>query len=297
MIKLVTAVDACKSAVQLSQHDKIMVLGSCFADEIGRKMQASGFDVCINPFGTLYNPVSLRMAVERLCSGRAFEPADCVEMGAGAGKICSFGHHTSFARTSADEFLENANSSLADAAGFWARCNKVIITLGTAYVWEHRDAGIVANCLKRDAREFIHYRLDTGRCVEELQRIVGLAPDKEFLFTVSPIRHMAQGAHENTLSKATLQLAVDQLIACMPTTLAADDKPRIAYFPAYEILCDELRDYRFYGADLCHPSPLAVDIIWERFVQACVPAHEHAALLAAQKEYKRTQHRPLNGDN
>lgn len=294
MIRLVTEVNVDKGAVKVLPSDRIMILGSCFADEIGRKMQASGFDVCINPFGTLYNPASLAMAVERLNSGRAFEFADCVEMGAGAGKICSFSHHTSFARASADEFLENANRSLADAAGFWARCNKVIITLGTAFVWEHRNAGIVSNCLKRDAREFTHYRLDTGRCVEELQKIVSIAPEKEFIFTVSPIRHLAQGAHENTLSKATLQLAVEQLIACTPTTLAADDKPRLAYFPAYEILCDELRDYRFYGADLCHPSPLAVDIVWERFVQACVPAHEHAALLAAQKEYKRTQHRPLN---
>lgn len=249
----------------VSHNDKVMLLGSCFADEIGKKMLSAGFDAMINPFGPLYNPASIAASAARLDSGQAFTNDDCIEMGAGAGKICSFSHYTKFARQTAEEFLQNANNSLAEASEFWHSCNKVIITLGTAYVWEHKDFGIVSNCLKRNNKEFRHYRLGVEQCAGLLADIIEKHPDKEFIFTVSPIRHLSQGAHENTLSKATLHLAIEQAFAKI-TNSGQGSCPNAVYFPAWEIMMDELRDYSFYAEDKMHPNDTAVETIWKRFI-------------------------------
>lgn len=282
-MKLLTEVNIVKSPVSISLKDKVMVLGSCFADEIGARMLASGFNACVNPFGTLYNPASIADAVLRLESGTPFTQADCVEMGSGAGLTCSFHHHTSFARAGAGEFLTNANAKLAEACDFWRACNKLIVTLGTAFVWRHQpEDAIVANCLKRPGNEFTHNMLSVEETRLQLDRV--LACGKEVIFTVSPIRHLGDGAHANTLSKATLQLALASL----------SDRPRTAYFPAYEILNDELRDYRFHAEDLVHPSPAAVSYIWEKFVEAAVPKNEHESLVANEKASRRLLHRNLH---
>lgn len=285
-------------------EDRIMVLGSCFADEMGSRLKAAGFSVMVNPFGTLYNPESIAEAVERLESAAPFTEADCVEMGAGAARICSFSHHTSFSRPSAEEFLAVANDALARAAEFWRGCNRVIVTLGTAMVWR-RGGRTVANCLKRPAREFTHEMLDNAAVLAALRRIVSACPDaggrcvsddtpaqgmtcapKSFLFTVSPIRHLSLGAHNNTLSKARLQLSLDEF-------LRTGESARCAYFPAYEILLDELRDYRFYAEDMCHPSSTAAGVIWEKFVEAVVPAADHERMKENERQYRRSLHRPL----
>lgn len=305
MIKLMTEIALAPGGVQFSLSDRILVLGSCFADEIGRKLQQSGFNVCVNPFGTLYNPLSVLSALKRLSQGTPFGAEDCVSMGAGAGKICSFSHHTSFARGTQEEFLENANAQLESACRFWRSCNRVIITLGTAFVWEHHSAGVVSNCLKRDAKEFRHYRLGLEECRRAIGEIAAIAAapaashaasaassavpaeasaqasasaaaQRQLLFTVSPIRHLAQGAHENTLSKATLHMALEGM----------------EYFPAYELLNDQLRDYRFYADDLVHPAASAVNVIWEAFVQCHVPKSEWPLLEENQREYRRSLHRP-----
>lgn len=255
MTKNKTTVEVTKFPVKISQNDKVFILGSCFANEIGAKMKEAGFDVCINPFGTLFNPISIANSIARLDNAIPFRKEECVEMGAGAGKICSWWHHTSFARFSAEEFLDNANSALMEASAAWKESNKVILTFGTAMVWKLVSNGeIVSNCLKRPSREFSHEMLGIAQTAAVLQRIISAHPDKEFIFTVSPIRHMGEGAHQNTVSKATLQLAVNATDA--------------AYFPAYEILLDELRDYRWFAEDLVHPAKEAVDIIWERFREA-----------------------------
>ncbi|MBQ2149952.1 MAG: GSCFA domain-containing protein, partial [Bacteroidales bacterium] len=150
-LKLQTPVPVGRSRVEVSPDDKICVLGSCFADNIGDKMADLGFNACVNPFGTLYNPVSVCNSVSRLASGIPFTEDECVEMGSGAGLVCSFSHHTSFARSTAEEFLDHANTSLAAASKAWNEAGKVIITLGTAWCFEYIPTGeIVSNCLKID---------------------------------------------------------------------------------------------------------------------------------------------------
>lgn len=242
---------------KISKSDKILVLGSCFSTNLGGILKDDGYDVMINPFGTIFNPASISNSVSRLISGEHFTLEDCVEMGAGAGKICSFYHHTSFAREKAEDFLEVANESLDKAREFWAECNKVIITYGTAQVWKHSGL-IVSNCLKRPGYEFTHEMLSVEEVAEYTRNII--AEGKEYLFTVSPIRHMGEGAHVNTISKSTLHLG-----------LQAGMNGQCDYFPAYEILLDELRDYRWYAEDLVHPTKDAISEIYSRFL-VCLDA-------------------------
>lgn len=287
-MKLFTEVIADKSSVILSLSDRIAVLGSCFSDSIGARLATAGFNVLRNPFGTLYNPASIAAAVGKLDSRAPFCAEDCVEMGAAAGLICSYSHHTSFARPTAGEFLAEANASLATAADFWHDCNKVIITLGTSFVWRAVNLPtkpVVANCLKRPASEFSRERLTIEQTASLLIGIVKAHPEKKFIFTVSPIRHLADGAHANTLSKAILHLGIDEVLG---------KEANAAYFPAFEIEMDELRDYRFYADDLVHPNDAAVQIIWEKFIEACVPPKEREQLKSNEKESKRANHREIH---
>ena len=287
-LKLQTPVETGRSKVGVSLNDKIVILGSCFADNIGGKMVDLGFDVCVNPFGTLYNPVSVCNSVARLTSGIPFSKDECVQMGAGAGLVCSFSHHTSFARRTEDEFLQVANASLKEASLRWKAASKVIITLGTAWIYEYLRSGeTVSNCLKIDAKEFSRRRLSVRETATLLMNMIARHPEKEFMFTVSPIRHFKDGAHGNQISKSTLLLALDEVLAKFPE--------RCEYFPAYEIVLDELRDYRFYAADMIHPSDQAVDYLWSRFVRFAMPESELPALDARRRELLRAQHRPIHG--
>lgn len=287
-LKLQTPVETGRSKVGVSLNDKIVILGSCFADNMGQKMVDLGFDVCLNPFGTLYNPVSVCNSVARLTSGIPFSKDECVQMGAGAGLVCSFSHHTSFARRTEDEFLQVANASLREASLRWKAASKVIITLGTAWIYEYTRSGeTVSNCLKIDAKEFSRRRLSVRETATLLMNMIARHPEKEFMFTVSPIRHFKDGAHGNQISKSTLLLALDEVLAKFPE--------RCEYFPAYEIVLDELRDYRFYAADMIHPSDQAVDYLWSRFVRFAMPESELPALDARRRELLRAQHRPIHG--
>ena len=278
MMKLQTPVTLEPAPVSVSYGDRILVLGSCFADEIGRRLSEAGFRVLTNPFGTLYNPVSIGNALARLSSGVSFTEQDVVEMGAGAGKVCSFWHHTSFARDTAEAFLENANQSLEEAAAFWKDCNKVIVTLGTAWAFRQNDTGeTVANCLKRPDAEFTRYRLTVSQVSTILNGLLQKNPGREFIFTVSPIRHLADGAHGNQLSKSTLLLATEGL----------------PYFPAYEIMMDELRDYRWWAEDMVHPTQQAAAYLCDRFIEWALPVREWDLYESKMKEWRRSRHRPL----
>ena len=304
MMKLQTPVTLDAAPVSISYNDKIVVLGSCFADEIGERLAAAGFRVLRNPFGTLYNPVSIGNAIARLASGVPFGPEDVVEMGglprgerlrqeggrekgahpeevcqcASAHRFCSFWHHTSFARETPEAFLENANAALAEAAAFWKECDRVVVTLGTAWAFRAEATGeTVANCLKRPAAEFTRYRLTVPQTAAILRGLVQRHADKQFLFTVSPIRHLADGAHGNQLSKSTLLLATEGL----------------PYFPAYEIMMDELRDYRWWAEDMVHPSKQAASYLCDRFIEWAMPPCEWDHYEARMKEWRHAQHRPM----
>lgn len=293
-MKLQTPVDVPTIPVRISYQDKIMLLGSCFVDNIGSKMKDYGFNVLANPFGTLYNPVSVCNAMHRLETGIPFSHDECRMMGSGAGLVCSFSHHTLAARKSEEEFLKDANLSLESASAFFREADTIIVTLGTAWVYRFVETGeIVSNCLKRDAKEFERERLSLKNIQLLLYSVVSryTAADcpvkpKKFIFTVSPIRHLKDSAHGNQLSKSLLLLAVDSVIGRY--------KEDCAYFPAYEIMLDELRDYRFYAEDMIHPSAQAVEYIWGRFCDAALPQSEWQTLESCRKSFLQSCHRPLN---
>ena len=317
MLKLQTPVADDKCKVGISYEDKIMMLGSCFSDNIGMQLADFGFNVCVNPFGTLYNPISILQSIELLASGRMFGPEDCVQIGAGDERWCSFSHHTSFARESQADFLDNANRVLTAAREYFASCNKIIITLGTAWCFRNVASGnVVSNCLKRPSSEFVRERLSSAEVTDALHRIAELCGSRQLIFTVSPIRHFKDGAHGNQISKSALLLGIDDFLntchtddslnTCLsndslktrPTvdftkTRHADDftKTRHAdYFPAYEIMMDELRDYRFYAEDMCHPSSQAVDYIRKRFLAWALPSAEHHRLEENIRAFKHSRH-------
>ncbi len=292
MLKLQTPVADAPCKVGISYEDKILMLGSCFSDSIGQQLVNYGFDVCVNPFGTLYNPVSVLRSVERLASGRPFTAEDCMQIGAGDERWCSFSHHTSFARASAEEFLENANMALEAAGKHFSECNKIIITLGTSWCFRNLASGnIVSNCLKRPAGEFARERLKVDEVTSALREIAGLCNGKQLILTVSPIRHFKDGAHGNQVSKATLLLGIENFLEGCPADLSMNPYYPADYFPSYEIVLDELRDYRFYAEDMCHPSAQAVGYIRDRFLSWALPESERPLLEENIRIFKHKSHR------
>ena len=290
-MKLQTPVVDSPCKVEISYKDKILMLGSCFTDNMGVQLKNFGFNVCVNPFGTLYNPASVLSAVERLISKEQFTESDCVQIGAGDMRFCSYSHHTSFARTTMEEFLENANHALKEAAEFFRTCNKVIITLGTSWCYRHIECDkIVSNCLKHPSTEYRREFLtadQTAAILTEIMRLCSCQDNeiipKEFIFTICPFRHLKEGAHGNQISKASLLVGTDQV-------LNATKHMRADYFPTYEIMMDELRDYRFYAEDMCHPTLQAVSYIRERFLDWSLPSEEQKILEENIKAFKRSSH-------
>lgn len=320
MIKLQTPVADRPCKVRIGYENKILLLGSCFSDNVGTILANYGFDVMTNPFGALYNPLSIAQSMERIAEGREFTPEECMEIGAGDARICSHWHHTLQARSTAEEFLRDANEKLHEAHRFLIKCDTVIITLGTSQVFD-KDGFTVNNCLKRPANEFVRRRLSTDEISDCLERITGLhdfGTPKRYIFTVSPIRHLADGAHSNQLHKAALLLGIDALLNTienkpLPIPYSASHRRTSAktslketpdaeagrtavtiiadYFPAYEIMMDELRDYRFYAEDLCHPSDQAVRYIAERFLDWTLPQEQQPLLADHIRRYKSSCHR------
>ena len=179
----------------------------------------------------------------------------------------------------------------AEASEFFRECNKVIITLGTSWCYRHIDRDmIVSNCLKRNPKEFVREFLHASQTAAMLREIMELCPDKQFIFTVSPIRHFKDGAHGNQLSKASLLLGIEEALAATPVDLSMNPRYKADYFPAYEIVMDELRDYRFYTEDMCHPTQQTADYICERFLGWALPTHEHDTLKENIRLWRQNSH-------
>lgn len=283
-LKLHTEVDIAPLSRRFDGAAKCFAIGSCFAAEIGERLAQGSFDITLNPFGTLYNPASIAAAVQRLANPTPFT-ADDVIFSEPLGRYNSFWHHTSFSNSTAEGFLAGANEALAKASEAFAKADVCLVTLGTAWVFRHLGSDrIVANCNKVPAKEFRRERLSVEESARLLSEMVSAHPHKEWIFTVSPIRHLADGAYGNSLSKATLLLATEHLV---------QDLPNVHYFPAFEIMMDELRDYRFYAENMTHPSGQAAEIIFMRFMEYAFTPEAVDAAEKARKEYRRNRHRPL----
>ena len=288
MPNLTTPVIVPQMSFKIDYSTGIVSLGSCFADEIGERLQEGDFHVEMNPFGALYNPASIAAAVRRLMEDREIGMDDLVQH---EDLWHSWHHHGCFSHSTAEETLAACNSRIHQAHQALKEASLLMVTFGTAWVFE-REGGIVANCHKLPPQMFVRRRMTVEEIVALwqplLQELAAYYPGLKVLFTVSPIRHMADGAHGNQLSKSTLLLAIDNLLPTIHCPLPT------YYFPSYEIVLDELRDYRFFDEKMTHPTPLAVDIVWDRFQRATMlPAIREQAHFNA-KQHKREKHIPLH---
>lgn len=278
MIPLTTPVAIAPSSLRIDHATPILLLGSCFTDEIGARLQNGGFDTLCNPFGTLYNPLSIARCLQHAILNQPLQEADMVQH---EGLWHSWLHHSRFSHADKEQCRARCDEAIGLTHQFLQRNPLLIVTFGTAWVFTHQGS-VVANCHKLPAACFQRTRLGIEEIAAEWKPLLD---SFSILFTVSPIRHMADGAHGNQLSKGTLLLAVDQLVA---------QYPQAYYFDSYELLLDELRDYRFYARDLCHPSDLAVDIIWQRFQQTFMTDQTCALVSQYEKVWRQSQHRPLH---
>ena len=267
----------------ITYGDGLLFLGSCFADEVGNICKDLGFNAMVNPFGVLYNPVSVANAVHRMANGRPFVHEEVVRTG--EEYYCTFSHNTTFWQPTEEALLETVNAGLAAAHNHFGEARWIVVSLGTSWVYRSMETQeVVANCHKLPAWQFDRICLSVAASVAVLSGLAKMYPDKQFIFTVSPLRHIKDGLHGNQLSKAALLLAVDEVCKTFGNT---------HYFPAYEILLDELRDYRFYKEDMVHPTEQAVRHIWERFVDFAIDPKEKPAMKAAAELKQMLQHRPM----
>ncbi len=285
-----TIVDTPQKEISISYTDKLILLGSCFSENIGNRLVDCKFKVDMNPFGILYNPLSIEKSIRRMLSATDYTSSDLIYHN---DIYHSFDHHGSFSGVDSNQVLHQINTRLHTSAQSLREATVLLITFGTAFVYSNKhDGKIVSNCHKLPAKTFDRSRISVDEIVSSwsilIQDLQQVNPNIKIIFTVSPIRHLKDGAHENQLSKATLQLSIDQL---------QKEYNNIYYFPAYEIVLDELRDYRFYANDMTHPASITIDYIWEKFSQ-CYFSKETSEIIAQwQQIAKAISHRPLRPDS
>ena len=253
-----TKVNIEASPFKISYNKGVMFIGSCFASSIGQQMELGRMPVLINPAGAVFNPVSVCNTLDNIVSGKEFVKDDLFFFN---DTWFSFYHYTDFSSDDPNLVLEKINKRAMESFAFLSNATFVFITLGTARVYKLKETGvIVSNCHKLPSSYFENSLLTVDYIVklfsDQLDRLHSLFPKLKVVFTISPVRHWKDGAHGNQVSKSVLFLAVEELLKHSVSP---------GYFPAYELLMDELRDYRFYDDDMLHPSELAKKYIWEAF--------------------------------
>ena len=272
---------------KIDHRERILSLGSCFADNIAKRLQRSKFCVTASPTGILFNPESIACAIERFAeAGRNNNALPTKEeLHNGNGVWFSYDFHSSFSHTNADVALEQMRKAIACGAEALAKAEVVIITFGTAFAY-CTEGRVVANCHKQPQKLFSREMLSVSDIVQRYTELLrGAFNGKRVIFTLSPVRHLGDGLEENSLSKATLRVAIADIVR------QADNAE---YFPSYEIMMDELRDYRFYADDMAHPSSLAVDYIWERFSQTAFAPQTLDVIKRVESITTAAEHRPFN---
>jgi hypothetical protein len=257
-MKFRTEIEIEKFESTIEHSSNILTMGSCFAENIAQYFRDFRFNVLSNPFGVLYNPISILNSLNIAIKRKAFLKSDLIQH---QSEWHSFYHHSDFSNHDVDEIINNINSGIKRTNDFLKSTDVLIVTFGTAFVYQHiKSKAIVSNCHKIPQKEFKHFMLSLTEVKNAISEIVKIVrtfnPKVKFIFTVSPVRHWKNGAVNNQLSKSTLLLAIDEVV---------NDMANCKYFPSYEIMMDDLRDYRFYNSDLVHPNKMATDYIWEKF--------------------------------
>ena len=286
-----TKIDIPAADFKIDYTSHLAFFGSCFADNISALFAERKFNVLANPFGTVYNPVSLACQVKAIADGKVFGEEDVFQDTRCDGLWHCWDAHSSLSGATKEECIGKLNAAATQARDFLKKANVIFITLGSAFVYS-LNGNVVANCHRQDPRQFERRLISVDEAAEAIQRIVALLRDMNrnarIVFTVSPIRHLGDGAHGNNLSKATVLLAINKEIATSPLAPRNDT---VDYFPSYEIVMDELRDYRFYSDDMIHLSKTAEEYIFERMVDTYCDSTTRENMAKVEKFLKTANHR------
>ena len=275
-----------KKEIEFSYTDNILFIGSCFAENMGEKFVRYGFSSLVNPFGILFNPISIANCLDRCLKN---QPITDEELVFHHNLWHSYLHHGDFSRTEKECCINDCNESIVSTNSFLENTNVLIITLGTAFVYYTKNGIPVANCHKIPNTEFAKKLCKVEEIVSCYKKLIDdvlkINPEIKILFTVSPVRHWKDGYRENQVSKSTLHLAIQELEEAFPF---------VYYFPSYEIVMDELRDYRFYAEDMLHLTKIAIDYIWEKFSDTYFSQETNAIISDMEKYRKMEEHRSIN---
>jgi hypothetical protein len=287
-MKLRTELPAFKALFDINYQTPTLGIGSCFVENIGEKMKQRRFPFHQNPFGIVYNPLSMAAQLDILTTEKRFVESDLVAIN---GLYHSWLHHGCFSEETVEGTLNGINSAIDKARLFLQNTNRLFLTFGSATVYQLKETQkVVANCHKAPPPYFDRRRLSVEEIVAVFtpifEQLSTQHVDLQIILTVSPIRHLRDGLIENNLSKATLLLAAAAL---------AQKFPNVTYFPAYELVMDDLRDYRFFERDMMHPTEQAVDYIWDYFSHAYFSEETKNVMREVEKINAMQAHRPING--
>lgn len=290
MMNFRTELQVQKFPFQINHQNALLSIGSCFTEHIGARLSALKFNHLQNPFGIVYNPISIAEQLEWLLSDNVYPESELFE---NQGLWHSWAHHGSFSGLNKNEVLTKINESLRQAQTHLPAVSRLLLTLGTASIFKLKENGrVVANCHKMPGQVFEKQRLTideiVARLLPVLQRIKIQNTDLQVVVTVSPVRHIRDGLIENQRSKATLLLAIDTL--CEKLNF-------VHYFPAYELILDDLRDYRFFNADMIHPNETAIDYVWQRLGTAFFTTETQDLIRQVESILQASRHRPFNAQS
>lgn len=280
-MKFRTEIDIYPSENKLTQQDRLIALGSCFSQAVGSRLDEGGISTAVNPMGVLFNPVSIASVVKRSLEGREYTRDDLYKDNNGIYHLLAFESRRQ--NKDAAALLETVNHDFTKFSQTLAEADCLLVTFGTAWCFSHIPTDkVVGNCHKLPDSEFERFLCPTNEIVDLWEDIVSQVP--RIIFTVSPVRHLNAGLHGNTLSKARLHLAVENL---------CESSPKVEYFPAYEALIDDLRDYRFYADDMKHPSNQAEEYIFEKFTGCYFTPAVQDKIRENRKAALRLKHRSI----
>ncbi len=285
-----TEIKISKSEFDINYNSKIFFIGSCFTDNIGNYFKKLKFDTLINPYGVLYNPESIYNTINFIIENKKFKESDLLKFN---DKWISLNHHGSFSDTQLNKILNKINTENTKAHIFLKQTDFLFITFGTSWIFRYNETKkTVANCHKIPAKKFTREILSVNNIINNYNKLITnvtkFNPKIKIIFTVSPIRHLKDGAHQNQISKSTLFLAINELNKKFNNT---------SYFPSYEIVNDDLRDYRFYKDDLTHLTDFTINYIWEKISEKYLKKDTINKISEIDKIIKAVNHKPYNKDS
>ena len=296
-----TKVDLPVTDFKIDYNSRLAFFGSCFADNISAQFTARKFNVLANPFGTVYNPLSIAQMVKNIADGKVYGDADvfqdvCRDNGHGDNLWHCWDAHSSLSASTREECIAKLNAAAKQAREFLQKADTVFITLGSAFVYYLKDGGKpVSNCHRQDPNLFTRRMISVDEATEAIREIATsirqLNRNTHIVFTVSPLRHMSDGAHGNNLSKATVLLGIEKAIAEIAASPSAPRNDAVTYFPSYEIVMDELRDYRFYADDMVHLSKTAEEYIFKQMTETYCDGATRENMAKVEKFLKMANHR------